>query len=97
LDESDAVGDYVTRILPAKVKLDMRYADGPRLRLDLAVLGWTVVAMVLHRPVAVHRSTLHMNVRKRSRPPRVSDSDAVGGPAAPAHAIARSGLQTDNA
>jgi lipopolysaccharide/colanic/teichoic acid biosynthesis glycosyltransferase len=77
LDENDAIGDYIRRILPQKVGLDMRYADGPRMRVDLAVFGWTVVAMLLHRPIAVHRSTLRMNIRKRRRPSRTGDTETM--------------------
>jgi lipopolysaccharide/colanic/teichoic acid biosynthesis glycosyltransferase len=67
LDEKDLVADYVRRILPQKIGLDTLYADTYRVRMDLAVLGWTVAATVLRRPVAVHRTTGKMNVRRRAR------------------------------
>jgi lipopolysaccharide/colanic/teichoic acid biosynthesis glycosyltransferase len=67
LDEQDLVADYVRRILPQKIGLDTLYADSYRVRMDLAVLGWTVAATVLRRPVAVHRTTGKMNVRRRQR------------------------------
>lgn len=97
LDERDAVTDYVTRILPQKVKLDMRYADGPGMRLDLAILAWTAVALLLHRPIAVHRSTLRMNVRRRPRPSSIGDSSAACEPTAVGRERNRAGLQTENA
>jgi lipopolysaccharide/colanic/teichoic acid biosynthesis glycosyltransferase len=77
LDENDAVGDYVRRILPQKVGLDTLYAEKPRMRVDLAVLGWTVIALLLHKPVAVHRSTLRMTVRKRPRPSHAGDASVA--------------------
>lgn len=77
LDANDVVGDYVDRILPQKVGLDMRYVDARRVGLDLSVIRWTLVAMLLGRPVAVHRSTLKMGVRRRPRPARVSGKPSV--------------------
>jgi lipopolysaccharide/colanic/teichoic acid biosynthesis glycosyltransferase len=68
LDEHDLVADYVRRILPQKIVLDTLYADAYRVRMDLAVLGWTVAATVLRRPVAVHRTTGKLNVRRRAQP-----------------------------
>ena len=53
------------------------YVDSYRIRTDLAVLRWTVIAMLLRRPVAVHRSTGRMNVRKRPRPVTVTECSAV--------------------
>ena len=77
LDEDDMVGDYVTRILPAKIGLDTMYASSYRIRMDLAVLFWTVVAVMLRRPVAVHRSTGRMNLRKRPRPVALPEAPAA--------------------
>jgi lipopolysaccharide/colanic/teichoic acid biosynthesis glycosyltransferase len=68
LNADDLIGDYVKRILPQKVGLDTLYADSYGLGMDLAVLRWTVVAVVLRRPIAVNRSTGRLNVRKRPRP-----------------------------
>lgn len=67
LDERDIVRDYVERILPQKIELDTLYADAYRLRLDFAVLRWTLFVMLARKPVAVHRFTGKMNVRKRPR------------------------------
>ncbi len=67
LNKDDLVADYIGRILPQKIGLDTLYARSCRLRTDLAVLGWTMIAVLLRRPVAVHRSTGRMNVRKRPR------------------------------
>jgi lipopolysaccharide/colanic/teichoic acid biosynthesis glycosyltransferase len=65
LDEHDPVADYVNRILPQKIGLDTLYARSYRLRTDVAVLCWTVIALLLRRPIAVNRSSGRMNVRKR--------------------------------
>ena len=72
LDPGDPVGDYVTRILPGKVALDCLYVQRHRLRLDLAVLRWTLVALLLRRPVAVNRTSARMTYRKRPRENAVS-------------------------
>jgi lipopolysaccharide/colanic/teichoic acid biosynthesis glycosyltransferase len=68
LDQDDLVTDYVDRILPQKVRLDVLYSDGHRLRMDVAVLCWTVAAVVLGRQVAVHRSTGTLSLRRRRVP-----------------------------
>jgi hypothetical protein len=91
LDAGDVVGDYIGRILPQKVGLDTRYVDARRVGLDLAVIRWTLVAMLLGRPVAVHRSTLKMGVRRRPRPSR------AGGRPAVAETPVRAGLATADA
>lgn len=68
LDQDDPVGHYVAGILPAKVRLDMKYAERPRLIGDLATLMWTAMRMVLNADVAVHRETGRM-CRRRPRLP----------------------------
>jgi lipopolysaccharide/colanic/teichoic acid biosynthesis glycosyltransferase len=65
LDEHDPVRDYVTRLLPHKVALDRLYAEHQRPGLDLAVLRWTLVSVLLRRPVAVHRSSGRITLRSR--------------------------------
>jgi lipopolysaccharide/colanic/teichoic acid biosynthesis glycosyltransferase len=68
LDQDDLVTDYVDRILPQKVGLDVLYSDCHRLRMDVGVLCWTAAAVVLGRQVAVHRSTGTLSLRKRRAP-----------------------------
>jgi lipopolysaccharide/colanic/teichoic acid biosynthesis glycosyltransferase len=80
LDAVDPIADYVTRILPNKVHLDLLYAEQCRLKLDLAVLRWTFAAVLMHRPVAVHRVTGRMTTRRR---PSAPDLETVGADAAP--------------
>ena len=78
LDEDDLVGDYVARVLPQKIGLDILYAGSYRIRMDVAVIWWTLVTVMLRRPVAVHRSTGRMNLRKRvARPVVVPETCAV--------------------
>jgi lipopolysaccharide/colanic/teichoic acid biosynthesis glycosyltransferase len=73
LDTHDPITDYIARILPHKVHLDLLYAQKSRLRLDLAVLYWTIIAVIMHRPIAVHRTTAHMNTRRRPTSPQADD------------------------
>ena len=63
LDPEDRVGHYVTQILPQKVQIDQFYALQRSFAMDLRVLGWTALAVVLRREVAVHRQTGSMSLR----------------------------------
>jgi lipopolysaccharide/colanic/teichoic acid biosynthesis glycosyltransferase len=74
LDPDNLLGDYVDRILPQKVGLDILYSSRFRLRSDLAVLRWTIATVALHRQVAVHRSTGALNLRRRQRLAAVVES-----------------------
>jgi lipopolysaccharide/colanic/teichoic acid biosynthesis glycosyltransferase len=65
LDDADPVTDYVNRIMPSKVRLDLLYADRCHIRLDLAVLYWTVRAVLTGAPIAVSRADGRMNARRR--------------------------------
>lgn len=65
LDAEAPVADYVRRIMPHKLLLDTLYTQRSALRLDMSVMFWTLVAVLLRRPVAVDRSTANMRVRRR--------------------------------
>jgi lipopolysaccharide/colanic/teichoic acid biosynthesis glycosyltransferase len=65
LDPDDPVEHYVSRILPQKVGLDRLYVRRRSVGFNLKILYWTLVAVVMRRPVAVHRETGRMNLRKR--------------------------------
>ncbi len=67
VDRDSPLEDYVKRIMPQKLTLDRLYAVDTRLRLDLSVVKWAMVALILRRPVAVSRATGTMNVRRRRR------------------------------
>jgi lipopolysaccharide/colanic/teichoic acid biosynthesis glycosyltransferase len=64
LNEADPLTDYVERILPAKVHLDLLYAENAQLHHDLAVLVWTVVALVFGIDIAVDRRTGRLRRRR---------------------------------
>ena len=65
LSQEDPVGDYIQRILPQKCGLDRLYVCRATLGVDARIALWTVVAVLLRRPVAVHRSRGAMSVRRR--------------------------------
>ena len=80
LDEADPTRHYVERLLPQKARLDALYAERRSLRMDLAILFWTLVAVCLRRPVAVNRRTASLTLRRRRRAaqtPPVSDRRRV--------------------
>ena len=64
LDPDDPVSHYVNRILPQKVGLDELYVRRRSVALNLRILYWTAVTVVGRRPVAVHRGSGRMNLRK---------------------------------
>jgi lipopolysaccharide/colanic/teichoic acid biosynthesis glycosyltransferase len=63
LDPNDRVGHYVNEILPQKVKIDQLYASQRSIGMDLSILGWTAVAVLFGREVAVHRETGTLSLR----------------------------------
>jgi lipopolysaccharide/colanic/teichoic acid biosynthesis glycosyltransferase len=65
LDAEDPEHHYVSRILPQKVDLDCFYAENCSLSMNLRLLGWTAVAVVLRRDVAVRRTTKALSLRRR--------------------------------
>jgi lipopolysaccharide/colanic/teichoic acid biosynthesis glycosyltransferase len=65
LDEGDPVAHYLGQILPQKMALDRLYANSWSLWLDTKIILWTLVALILRRPVAVDRETGKMGLRKR--------------------------------
>lgn len=65
INDRDPVEDYITRILPQKLRLDTLYAGRSNILLDISIIRWTFVTVVLRRPVAVNRTTAKMNVRRR--------------------------------
>jgi lipopolysaccharide/colanic/teichoic acid biosynthesis glycosyltransferase len=73
-DPEDRIRDYVERLLPQKVALDLLYVDRRSLLLDLGILAWTGIAVLARRDVAVNRSAGTLGVRRR---PRVEEPVAV--------------------
>lgn len=79
LDPHDRVGDYVTRLLPQKARLDCLYVARRSVWMDLRILAWTVVAVLLRRNVAVHRETGRLGFRS-ARPGELSEGAPVNQP-----------------
>jgi lipopolysaccharide/colanic/teichoic acid biosynthesis glycosyltransferase len=67
LDAEDRVGDYLRRLMPAKMHLDELYVARRSIRLYLRSLWWTTVAIAFRHEVAVSRETGRMNLRRRGR------------------------------
>jgi lipopolysaccharide/colanic/teichoic acid biosynthesis glycosyltransferase len=65
LDSGDRWGDYVRRLLPQKTRIDLLYVERRTILMDLRILGWTTVALLSHRDVAVSRSTGRLTLRRR--------------------------------
>jgi lipopolysaccharide/colanic/teichoic acid biosynthesis glycosyltransferase len=65
LDAYDPVAHYVGAILPQKTGLDRLYVRACSLQLDFRILFWGSVAVLLRRPIAVHRDSGKMNLRRR--------------------------------
>jgi lipopolysaccharide/colanic/teichoic acid biosynthesis glycosyltransferase len=68
LDPEERTRDYVERLLPQKVALDLLYATRRSLLVDLRILAWTSVTVVARREIAVNRNTGTLGLRRR--PPR---------------------------
>jgi lipopolysaccharide/colanic/teichoic acid biosynthesis glycosyltransferase len=65
LDPTDRMGDYVQRLLPAKIRIDLLYASRRSVGFDVRIALWTVVAVALRRDVAVNRQTGRLTIRRR--------------------------------
>lgn len=65
LDQGDPIDDYVSRILPQKVRLDRLYVRTSTVATDLRILWWTMLPVLLRVDVAVDRSTGALTVRRR--------------------------------
>ena len=66
LDPDDALGHYVERLLPQKVRIDTLYATRRSTLMDLRILLWTAVAVLLRRDVAVNRESARITLRRRA-------------------------------
>ena len=62
---SAAAPPRMEALLPQKVGLDRLYASRMSLRRDAKVLVATFVTLVLRQPVAVHRDTAALSLRRR--------------------------------
>jgi lipopolysaccharide/colanic/teichoic acid biosynthesis glycosyltransferase len=66
LSTTDPIADYLDRILPQKCELDRLYLEQASLATNLRILAWTLIAVVLRRPVAVDRANGALGLRRRS-------------------------------
>ena len=64
LDPDDRMRDYVQRLLPAKIRIDLLYASRRSVGFDVRIALWTVAAVVLRRDVAVNRQTGRLTIRR---------------------------------
>jgi lipopolysaccharide/colanic/teichoic acid biosynthesis glycosyltransferase len=71
---NDAVGDYLTRILPQKCALDRLYVREATVLADLRIAAWTVAAVVFGVHVAVDRTTGALSRRRRPSDRRLGRS-----------------------
>jgi lipopolysaccharide/colanic/teichoic acid biosynthesis glycosyltransferase len=76
LDSRDRAASYVDRLLPQKVQIDTLYASRRSVVMDLRILGWTAVATVLRRDIAVHRDSGRLGLRRRPRVQQPPSKDA---------------------
>lgn len=65
LDPTDRVGHYVRAIFPQKLAIDALYVRNWTIRLDLAILAWTGLAVLARREVAVNRENGGLTLRRR--------------------------------
>jgi lipopolysaccharide/colanic/teichoic acid biosynthesis glycosyltransferase len=65
LDPENSERHYLNGIFPQKVGMDRLYAEQRSLGMDLSIIAWTFAAVLFRRPVAVHRETGRLNVRRR--------------------------------
>jgi lipopolysaccharide/colanic/teichoic acid biosynthesis glycosyltransferase len=66
LRKESRVDDYVERILPQKIRIDILYAQRASFVTDLKILMWTAAAVWLRHDVAVNRA--NGSLTRRSRP-----------------------------
>ena len=81
IDDEDPIDDYIERVMPQKLKLDTLYASCLNIRMDLMIIGWTIVTVLLRQPIAVNRLTGEMNIRHRPKVP-AQIANPVGQPTA---------------
>jgi lipopolysaccharide/colanic/teichoic acid biosynthesis glycosyltransferase len=63
LDPGDRVADYVARVLPQKLRLDLLYVTRRTVWSDARILMWTALVIFARVDVAVHRETGRLNRR----------------------------------
>ena len=64
LREGDPVSHYLDQILPQKCALDCLYVRRATVATDARIVLWTLIAVLLRRPVSVHRATGALSRRR---------------------------------
>jgi lipopolysaccharide/colanic/teichoic acid biosynthesis glycosyltransferase len=67
-DAEDRTDQYLSQILPEKLKIDRLYVERRSFLLDLRILVWTAAAVILRREVAVDPETGRLSGRRRPSP-----------------------------
>jgi lipopolysaccharide/colanic/teichoic acid biosynthesis glycosyltransferase len=67
LDPTDRHGHYVSKLLPAKARMDCLYVSRRSLGMDLKILLWTAAAVLFRLEVAVHRQSGFERESSRTR------------------------------
>lgn len=84
VDDDSPITDYISRIMPQKLKLDQLYATTHSLKLDFSIIRWTVATVLFGVPVAVSRATGRMTRRRRpARVPATHETRLTGSLVAP--------------
>ena len=65
LSVEDPLGHYLHGIFPQKCTLDQLYVRSVGVWTDMRILFWTSITVLFKVPVAVHRSTGRMSLRRR--------------------------------
>lgn len=84
VDDDSPITDYISRVMPQKLKLDQLYATTHSLKLDFSIIRWTVATVLFGVPVAVSRATGRMTRRRRpARVPATNETRLTGSLVAP--------------
>ncbi|HKI92153.1 MAG TPA: sugar transferase [Gaiellaceae bacterium] len=86
VDPGSVAAHYTLQLLPQKVELDRQYVAERSVRLNLAILWWTLVATVARYDVAVDRKTYRLSRRRRPAREWAERASASPPPSAPSRA-----------
>jgi lipopolysaccharide/colanic/teichoic acid biosynthesis glycosyltransferase len=97
VDDVSPVDDYIMRIMPQKLTLDKLYARHSSLKLDLTIVRWTMITLLLGRPVSVSRTTAVMRARHRRRASDTASTNGRTNGTPPPRSHTAEAMQTDAA
>jgi lipopolysaccharide/colanic/teichoic acid biosynthesis glycosyltransferase len=72
LEGPDPVRRYIEEVLPQKIAIDLLYAARRSLRMDLRILGWTLLMILFGIEVSVDRRSGGLSIRRRVYADRAS-------------------------